>query len=510
MTAERIMKALDENNISYSIKSLNPDTLIEKVVLEPTDLSLIHEGAICICIPDYYNKIKGCHNNILYFVLEKDTNASFSCADNLVIIHSDISEVQLYQIIDDYIHLNYRIDYTYSQVGQYILRNQNMQNLLDIGAKLLGNPIVLLDISTKALCYSSRRDFEVLDDELLQCVVKYGFATSELFHKYDYESLLPFIGTMEHAQFFLSQYKEKLNRLTARVVVNNKYFGMLVIPEAKKKFESSDPQIADIISNGVSILLEKQQVTSAYDNAEKIFLELLSGSYTDAAQFQRRAGGFNWNPEFPISIAAIRPKEKNRSQSLLSFRNHLSFILPTVTSAFYQDTMYLMVEEKSEAYVRNTLSTFLKSNHLSAGFSCSFSDSLLISRYAAQALAVLHIGSFLHREAFIFHFEDYTFHYLAYTLMKNKCADFYVTQKLREAQAYDQDYETDYCNSVRRWLYIRNLAEAAKELNIHRNTMVYRLEKFQSMTDLDLSRGEAIYKLNLAFHILDLEGIDLE
>ncbi len=510
MTARKILEILSNNKIAFSVKSLAANGLIEKVVLEPSDISLIHDGAICICTLDYYNAIEGSYKNILYFLLEKDENARYLPADNLVTIQSDIDKVALFQMIDKHIHLNYRIDHAYSQIGQFILSDRDMQSLLSIGARLLGNPIVLLDISTKALCYSSREDFEVLEDELLQCVLKYGFVASELFHKYDYETLLPFIGAMEHAQFFPSHHEEKLNRLTTRVVVNNKYFGMLVVPEAKKTFESSDPLIADIISNGVSILLEKQRVTFAYDNTEKIFLELLSGSYTNAQELQQRAGGFNWDPHFPIRIAAIRPREKNRSQSLLSFRNHLSFILPATISAFYQDTMYLIVEKESEAYIRNTLSVFLKSNHLSAGLSCPFCDPLAIPQYASQAGNVLHIGSFLDEGSLIFDFEDYMFHYLAYTLIKEKCADFDVMQKLRKAKEYDKDYETDYCNSVRQWLYIRNLAETAKALNIHRNTIVYRLEKFQALTELDLASGDTIYKLNLAFHVLDLDGIEIE
>ncbi|MDO4474206.1 MAG: helix-turn-helix domain-containing protein, partial [Eubacteriales bacterium] len=324
--------------------------------------------------PDYYDTIEGQHNNILYFVLNVPEERKLLPAANLVIINDPIDSTNLFQIVDDFIHRNFRIDNAYSRIGQHILSGKSLDELLEIGSRLINNPIVLLDISTKAICYSSIEDFEKLDDELLQSVVKNGFVTSELFEKYDYETLLPFIGSMEKSQIFYSKYKTKRNRVTARVMVNNKYFGMLVIPEMWTELTEDDPAIADIIANGVSILLEKQKVRTVNDNKENIFLELLSDSFAGEKEFRERTGGFSWNPEFPIRIVAIHTRNKKYSQS------------------------------------------------------------------------------------------------------------------------------------VRVWMEHRNLNQAAKALDIHRNTMVYRLEKFESITGLDLSSGEAIYRLNLAYHLWDLRN----
>ena len=46
-----------------------------------------------------------------------------------------------------------------------------------------------------------------------------------------------------------------------------------------------------------------------------------------------------------------------------------------------------------------------------------------------------------------------------------------------------------------------NLARAAKELDVHRNTLVYRLERINSLTNLNLDDAENRLILHLALKI---------
>ena len=46
-----------------------------------------------------------------------------------------------------------------------------------------------------------------------------------------------------------------------------------------------------------------------------------------------------------------------------------------------------------------------------------------------------------------------------------------------------------------------NISETARQMYIHRNTLVYRLERVQKMTGLDVRRFEDAMKLRLALMI---------
>jgi purine catabolism regulator len=51
-----------------------------------------------------------------------------------------------------------------------------------------------------------------------------------------------------------------------------------------------------------------------------------------------------------------------------------------------------------------------------------------------------------------------------------------------------------------------NVAQTAKALYIHRNTLIYRLERIHGLTGLDLEDAEVRLKLQLALHALELNG----
>ena len=94
---------------------------------------------------------------------------------------------------------------------------------------------------------------------------------------------------------------------------------------------------------------------------------------------------------------------------------------------------------------------------------------------------------------------------MAYLLVKEKTEAWYIPEGLTKVLEYDKDCDTEYCRSVREWSWCRNLVEAAAALGIHRNTMVYRYEKFQELSGMDLSDEECVSQLELAFHILEIK-----
>ena len=84
-----------------------------------------------------------------------------------------------------------------------------MNTILSTGAELLENPLFLSDTSTRVLHWSDLKEPKKVDDELIQCIIKHNFVTSDLFEKYDYKTLLPSIEQTEHAFIEHSNYQPK-------------------------------------------------------------------------------------------------------------------------------------------------------------------------------------------------------------------------------------------------------------------------------------------------------------
>ena len=80
-------------------------------------------------------------------------------------------------------------------------------------------------------------------------------------------------------------------------------------------------------------------------------------------------------------------------------------------------------------------------------------------------------------DARIAQYDDYRLWRLAASIPAEQRTD-YVSAFLRNLMAYDIDNQSDYVKTL--FIYLKNgqsLALTAQELHVHRNTVVYRIEK---------------------------------
>ena len=100
--------------------------------------------------------------------------------------------------------------------------------------------------------------------------------------------------------------------------------------------------------------------------------------------------------------------------------------------------------------------------------------------------------------------EKYILNYVLHQMTQQTNADL-VHPALRKLIAYDQVHDTDFANTLKVYLSTerRNL-ETAKELNLHRNSLSYRLHKLEELLDVDLDDADIRMHLLLSFHFLSI------
>ena len=73
-------------------------------------------------------------------------------------------------------------------------------------------------------------------------------------------------------------------------------------------------------------------------------------------------------------------------------------------------------------------------------------------------------------------------------------------------QRYDEASDVDYWKTLRCYLDAeRSIAHAAKALNIHRNTMIQRIERIESILEMDLDDPMGRLWLRMAMWLVDEE-----
>ena len=118
-----------------------------------------------------------------------------------------------------------------------------------------------------------------------------------------------------------------------------------------------------------------------------------------------------------------------------------------------------------------------------------------------QALTALNIGKRFHLEQSVFFYDELGIDRLVYHLPDHVCNDF--LNEVWKNNVPDK-LDSELVTLINCFLQNNlNIAETARQLHMHRNTLIYRIEKIESSTDLDIRNFEDAMTLKLALMILN-------
>ena len=365
------------------------------------------------------------NQNILWIILPNGTDDTEipDWIENYVMLAEPTIQTELTFQLQHILKVERRIEEAHYKLSQCLLNRKDVNTILSTGAKLLENPLFLSDTSTRVLHWSDLNELKKVDDELIQCIIKHNFVTSDLFEKYDYKTLLPSIEQTEHAFIEHSNYQEKKERLIVKIVIEHRYFGWI---------------------------------------PGEHFYTMAIG-FRDAYQ------------------------SDNQERSIAAYKNHLGMIYPTYKAVCIGNILYLLLETKDLESVANNLDNFFQTYHLAAGCSHHFSNIIEFSASVEQSLEILRIGMKQNPRQNIYRFQEYNMPYLVSTLKKYSQPNYFCLPEILRLQAYDQEFGTDYLDTLQTYLFFRNVITAANHLHIHRNTMNYRIQKIIEITGLKLT-----------------------
>jgi len=116
-----------------------------------------------------------------------------------------------------------------------------------------------------------------------------------------------------------------------------------------------------------------------------------------------------------------------------------------------------------------------------------------------EAQTALTVGDIFSNDSSIFHYDNLGLGRLIYQLPENLCRLF-LKEVFREGSFESLDAE--YLNTIQKFFDNNlNVSETARQMYVHRNTLVYRLDKIKKITGLDLTRFDDAIILKFAMLI---------
>ena len=149
------------------------------------------------------------------------------------------------------------------------------------------------------------------------------------------------------------------------------------------------------------------------------------------------------------------------------------------------------------------LERFLDDNNMVCGISREFHDMADFRRHYTQSVNAIKCGTRLFPKARFYYYDDLAiFSMLDVIASHTDILDFCLPSLINLLE-YDEQNRTEFVKSL--YFYLKadkNAAVAAKQLQIHRNTMDYRLRKSSEIMRLNLSNSDISKQIMYSFDVL--------
>ena len=173
----------------------------------------------------------------------------------------------------------------------------------------------------------------------------------------------------------------------------------------------------------------------------------------------------------------------------------------------YENTIAILISRskkdgiKEQEYSR--LQGFLQANNLTAGISNFFYDLKEARRFYHQALKAVELGTRLGVKEPIHSYSDYYLYHIFEMCEKQENIAYFIHPGMTKLLEYDRNHGSDLIQTLAEFIETPGQpTQTAKRLNIHKNTLLYRIDKIRSITDTKFDTGDDYLSYALSHRIM--------
>jgi hypothetical protein len=406
---------------------------------------------------------------------------------------------------------------------------KNLQLLLESSLEIIGNSIMICDSNFALIAHAVN---EVNDDENLSGLISTRTFNPEAISAFVQPQELPALKEQQKIEIRTSLRYSKYEIATFTVMADENYF--LIINMFFDRM-GNDPGLLDLFS----MLLEKIReyvkcvpgIVCEYKEKYSAFLlDMLSKKLPDPAVIRMRARLCGIDPQSPVSVYRIVFSPQHE-------KAHMNFLLEKLMAAWpaarilprERDIVIVSDQTKKELMRRGIyemLIPLLKEYKAVCGFSTTFHGVVhLGAAYKQAELAIKYglqirenrsclnyglvsqdeFGSadlFSYETYYIYYMYDNAFHANRVLFGNTECAQ--LLYKVWLSDQYDNSNNLQLMHA-----YLTSglrASETAKNMYMHRNNVLYRIERLKEKFGFDFDDPEQCFKLLLAYRLLDYYG----
>lgn len=384
--------------------------------------------------------------------------------------------------------------------------DQGLQYMVDIAYEVFGNPIFVIDTSFKYLAISSAfsPNNTIFEEEnssgyILEAGIR-SIREANLDEKIRNAS----------APYYFKNPLHGTGMLIASVKIHGIEVAKVMLYESLRIFTDIDSILLSRLSRFVSMELQKNSFFSQNKGVmfSYFLADLLDSPEINYPSVRERLHilGFDLKEDlYMMTISASSYRDANAKLEVIV--RELNNILVGSLYAIYENTLVMLFSRSREnglsAYELTALENYLKSNSLTAGMSNFFTDLKSARRFYLQAKKAAEVGLRLQDEGPIHYYSDTYFYHIMEICEQEEDLQYFIHPAMMKLLYHDQERNSELLKTMHCFLQTPgNPAKIAEQLHIHKNTLLYRMNKIKSLTGCTLEDGDEIMSLGLSYKLM--------
>lgn len=259
----------------------------------------------------------------------------------------------------------------------------------------------------------------------------------------------------------------------------------------------------------------KQNIYTSNTSAYEYFLiDLLEGKISDEDAVKNKAGytKLNFNGRFKLLKIEFDDFSYTKANSVIfNFRTSYPYSKVFIYSKY---VIVLLEEDKNNILVDNSneklndLKILFRRNRALCGISTSFSCLTQLKNSFDECSYAINFGKTLNPDKTIYFYDDYFVYHILDNYSKNMDTFPLINKNILKILNLDAEQKNDNFELLE--IYLNNnksITKTAQKMNLHRNSIIYRIDKIRNILGCDLNDSETILKLLLSFKIIKLNSI---
>ena len=397
--------------------------------------------------------------------------------------------------------------------------NRGLQFLIEETAMALGRPIMVIDTNQRYIAYHLADLEEPGSAVLAQLKKETGLgALDERAAAYIIQSGID--SEIARNGGVLERHNANVgaNALIAAVMVGGICIAHVMMVDLGKPFTDLDRECFLRLPNFVAQEMQKSVSWNPTTGEMESFflLSLLGDRHPSESVTQRRLRSIGLHPKpFLYAVCLHAPGEGLDQQKVEMLAGQLRPILHhSVYTRYHQQFVALISRDDGDGlgdYAENVLREVAYLNGLTVGISNVFTSITDMRRGYDQARAAVREGERVAHsidDNRVFHFYDYAYVHLLNTASRQLNLIDLCHPALLHLASYDEAHGGELMDTLFIYLQVAgSTTRAAKMLNLHKNTMLYRLGRIRKLIGSDLTSGEEQFQLQLSFRVLMFCGM---